>query len=154
MSKHTTQHNTKIVSNSLQDTQEVARSIVCHAQPHRDTAFVLALNGELGAGKTQVAKAIARTFGVERTIQSPTFVIMKSYPLTHPLFSVLYHFDWYRIAEKQEVDRLGWSTIVKNPEAFVVVEWAENCEQALPNTTVRMDIEVISDTQRNIILFQ
>ena len=148
MSKHT------IVSNSLQDTQEVAQSIVRSAHPHTDTAFVLALNGELGAGKTQVAKSVAHSFGVERTIQSPTFVLMKSYPLSHPLFSVLYHFDWYRVATKREVDGLGWRTIVRNTQAFVIVEWAENCEAALPSTALYMDIEVVSANQRKITLFQ
>ena len=143
----------EFVSNALRDTQEVAQSVVRCARPHRDRAFVLALNGELGAGKTQVAKAISRAFGVERVIQSPTFVIMKSYPLSHPLFSVLYHFDWYRITSKAEIDGLGWGAITQNPKAFVVVEWAENCELALPSTTLYMNIEVVSTTQRRITLF-
>ena len=153
MSKHTTQQSIEIVSNSLQDTQKVAQSIVRCARPHRDNAFVLALNGELGAGKTQVAKVVAHSFGIERTIQSPTFVIMKSYLLSHPLFSVLYHFDWYRVATKEEIDGLGWGVIAQNKKAFVVVEWAENCDSALPSNALHMDIEVMSAHQRKIILF-
>ena len=152
MSKHAIQYSKEFVSNTVRDTEEVAQSVVRCAHPHRETAFVLALNGELGAGKTQVAKAIAHAFGVDRVIQSPTFVIMKSYPLSHPLFSVLYHFDWYRVAEKQEVDNLGWDAIMRNTKAFVVVEWAERCEAVLPDTTLYMSIEVVSDNQRNITL--
>jgi tRNA threonylcarbamoyladenosine biosynthesis protein TsaE len=96
----------------------------------------LGLYGELGAGKTTFMKYFARFFGIEETIQSPTFVIEKIYKLENQDFDHLVHIDAYRLEDSNELEILGWSDIVKNPRNIVCIEWADRVETLLPKEKI------------------
>ena len=95
-------------------------------------ATVLALHGNLGAGKTTFTQALARALGVTDTVTSPTFVVRKDYETTHPLWSQLLHFDMYRIESLAELAPLRFADALMQPATLVVVEWAERIHEALP----------------------
>lgn len=136
-------------SDSAQSTQEAAASIVGGMRP-ADHASVIALRGDLGAGKTQFAKGAARSLGIERTVTSPTFLIMRSYEASKGSWKRLFHLDCYRIEDPQELRALGWDEIVANPENLVLVEWAERVSAILPEGTVWVQMDITSPTERAI----
>lgn len=103
--------------------------------------IVLAMNGNLGAGKTTLTKGLGRALGIKRTINSPTFTIMKVYEGTMPL----YHLDVYRI-ENSETD-------FELEEYFEldgvsVVEWADNINDLLPPKTIYLNFIINEEGYR------
>lgn len=107
---------------------------------HAGTPLVLALRGELGAGKSTLARAIARGAGVEGPIPSPTFNLLFRYP--SPRGIEIVHLDLYRLERPEEVWALGWSELPDERE-IVMIEWPERAEDLLP--TARWEIELIED---------
>ncbi len=90
--------------------------------------LVIALTGELGAGKTTLAQAICRGYGVTAPVTSPTYAIVHEY--TSPR-SPVFHIDLYRIERVEELEQIGWSDIVRS-NALVIVEWPERAGELLP----------------------
>ena len=86
----------------------------------------VALWGELGAGKTTLARAILTALGVTEEVPSPTFTLVQSYD-THPKVS---HYDFYRLKSGRELDELGFDDALS--EGAVLVEWPERAPEALP----------------------
>ncbi len=138
---------------SEKEVEKIAEGLARNAEQKRDGAFVLALSGELGAGKTFFVKAIARSFGVREVVNSPTFLIMKKYKLNNERFSYLYHFDCYRVLNAKEIEALGWREIISKKDAFVAVEWPENIKSILPESHTRVEIQSPELKVRNIIIF-
>jgi len=150
MSKeNSTNAPTSYGSDSAETTQAAASSIV-GSMPAVSGASIIALSGDLGAGKTQFAKGVARALGIARTITSPTFLIMRSYKASLGPWEHLFHLDCYRLEDPQELRVLGWDEIVANPKNLIVVEWAERVSALLPPSTVWVELEVVSPTKRTI----
>ena len=95
-------------------------------------ACVVGLYGDLGAGKTAFTKAVAKYLGVQKKINSPTFVIMKKYPVKARSHKFLFHLDAYRLKNSRELEALGWGEITANPEHLIFIEWPENVKKAMP----------------------
>ena len=116
-----------------------------------DGASVLALQGDLGVGKTSLTKAIARVLGIEDHVTSPTFVIMKSYPIPPPhQFSTLTHIDAYRIESDDELRVLGFEELLREPKRLMVIEWPERISGQIPPHAVHVRIEIGSNGERTI----
>ena len=96
-------------------------------------ATVLALSGELGAGKTTLTQEIGRLLGIVKTMVSPTFVIMKKYELKKGEYKWknLIHIDAYRMEKSQELFNLGWQEARDNEENLIIVEWPEKVPECL-----------------------
>lgn len=94
---------------------------------------VIALFGQLGAGKTTFVQALAKALGVAQTITSPSFVYLKTYPLPKPM-AELVHVDLYRLAS---VDDIGSTHLFDylSPRYITVVEWPERIQSILPPHT-------------------
>ena len=101
-------------------------------------ATVVALQGELGSGKTAFAKALGKMMGIDEHIVSPTFVIMKSYEIDWKGFKKLIHIDAYRLESESELLSLGWNKLVANPEHLILIEWPERVESILPKDSRRI----------------
>lgn len=116
-------------------------------------AAIVGLYGELGSGKTTFIKFLAEAFGIKETIQSPTFVIMKSFSLSlFPSFNKLIHVDAYRIEKEEEMLKLGWQEIISNPQNLILVEWPERISEIMPPHT-RIFFEYgSSENERKIII--
>ena len=105
-------------------------------------ALVLALMGELGAGKTMFSKGFAQILGI-KNITSPTFLVIKKYRISGKIAKkigkkALYHIDCYRIRGSKDLIELDWKEIVENSENIVLIEWAEKIKSILPKYAVRL----------------
>lgn len=125
---------------SIEETNELAEKLAKLVEP-QDT---ITLEGDLGAGKTTFTKAFAKGLEIKRTVNSPTFTIMKQYNGRLPLN----HLDVYRLADSDE--DIGWDEIFYG-EAVTVVEWAHLIEDVLPMERLNVVIKQINETERQFI---
>lgn len=132
----------------LSDIDAFARNVIENL-PDTEGATVLALKGDLGAGKTTLTQAIGRALGVAHTIPSPTFLVMRSYATDHPRFKKLVHIDAYRIEDPNEIDVLGFADLLKEKGTLVIVEWPEKL-QSLPQGTVVLELKIAGKIERTI----
>ena len=108
---------------------------------------VLLLSGDLGAGKTQLTKGIARGLGVAEPVTSPTFNIL----LVHEGRIPLYHFDLYRLETSDQLDEIDyWGTL--EADGVAVVEWGDRFADALPADGVNVRIHITGDDTRELAL--
>ncbi len=133
----------EFLSKTAQDTKELAESIAKVLEP----GAVLALYGELGAGKTAITRFIVEALGVVARVQSPTFVILRNYRGTD--FTV-FHADLYRLTSFREAIGIGLEDLFSTPKAITIIEWPELVESILPERTIRIKFEYIDDTIRKI----
>ncbi|MES2007196.1 MAG: tRNA (adenosine(37)-N6)-threonylcarbamoyltransferase complex ATPase subunit type 1 TsaE [Patescibacteria group bacterium] len=103
-------------------------------------AALITLSGDLGAGKTTFVQALARELGIERVVQSPTYVLMKSYELKNQAFTKLVHIDAYRLNNGDEFAALEPASFLLDEDALVCVEWPERIEGALPRPDVALKL--------------
>lgn len=128
---------------------EVAGEVLA-ALPGRAGATVIALSGDLGAGKTTLTQAIARKLGVTESVISPTFVIMKEYSVSSGQYARLVHIDAYRLESSAELERLGWREILADAGTLVLIEWPEKVPEAIPTDALRVSLTHRSDDEREI----
>lgn len=108
--------------------------------PHVTGATIIALSGDLGAGKTTFAQGIARALGVEEAVASPTFVIEKIYELTGQKWHRLIHIDAYRLEGEHELEVLGWSEVAQDRNNIIVIEWPEMVAKLISEDAMRIKI--------------
>jgi tRNA threonylcarbamoyladenosine biosynthesis protein TsaE len=110
--------------------------------------LIVTLSGDLGAGKTTLAQAICRGYGVVEPVTSPTFALVHRYDAPR---SPVYHLDLYRLRGPDELTNIGWDEIVSS-QSLVLVEWPERAIGALP-PHVPIDLEHdAADEHRRILL--
>jgi tRNA threonylcarbamoyladenosine biosynthesis protein TsaE len=112
---------------------------------------VLALSGNLGAGKTVFVKALAQALGVKENITSPTFVLMKVYDLPAGKIKKLVHLDCYRLEGREDLIDIGLGDYLASPEIVIVIEWADKVLN-LPASTINIKIDYGQDNQRRIVI--
>lgn len=128
---------------------EIAALLLGKLKP-ANNATVVALAGDLGAGKTTLTQAIARALGIKETVISPTFVIMKSYKLSDSVFSTLVHIDAYRLNSAKELLRLGWDELISNPKNLILIEWPERVSEIIPKDATKIYLAHVDEKTRNI----
>ncbi len=124
---------------------KVIEEVLKLAEGVRDEALVLALHGDLGAGKTTFTQTLARVLGVTETVTSPTFVIMKNYATENERWSQLVHIDAYRLDAAEELQILGFADWLNKVENIVCVEWAEKVSDLLPRKTFDLNFSFEGD---------
>ena len=108
---------------------------------------VLVLSGDLGAGKTQLTKGLARGLGVAEPVTSPTFNLL----LVHEGRIPLYHFDLYRLDAAEQLEDLDyWGTL--EADGVSVVEWGDRFPESVPDDCVIVRIHIADDTARALAL--
>lgn len=117
---------------TLTELADIAREMLASCV-QKETATVIALTGDLGVGKTAFTKEFAKLLGVSHEVTSPTFVIVKSYPIAnHPFFKTLTHIDAYRIESEDEMRVLGFVELLNDPTQLICIEWPEKIQNSIP----------------------
>ena len=103
---------------------------------------IIALQGDLGAGKTAFVQGFMKALGVKHRITSPTFLIIRKYKLSDKrqaagnMFHHAFHLDLYRIRKPRELLALGFKKIISDPRNIVLIEWPEVIKKLLPKNTI------------------
>ena len=112
---------------------------------------VVAMHGNLGAGKTVIARGFARGLGITEAVSSPTYTIVQEYEIPDT-FQRFYHLDLYRIADENAALGFGVDEFLSDPEAWTLLEWPIRIEKILPPEVIHLYIEAIDDQTRSIRL--
>lgn len=132
----------KITTHSEMETLEIAQNFESEKFPN----MIICLNGELGSGKTLFTKGIANGLGIEDTITSPTFTIIKEY-LDGEM--PLYHMDVYRLdGDTSEVGIEDYFT----KGGIVVIEWANTIKDILPEERLDIKFKISGENSRTLII--
>lgn len=132
------------ITHSPEETQAVAVKLAKEVSGRA----IIALHGDLGAGKTCFVHGIARELQISKTITSPTFTVINEYMGKHPL----YHMDLYRISNPDQLISLGLDDYF-DLDGITVIEWAERAGSLLPENTIHIYFKVLDDPDsRKIIL--
>jgi len=129
-------------SHSPQETTNLAKKIATQLKGGE----VLALSGNLGAGKTLFAQGIARGLKIKKNVNSPTFALMKIYSIPSSLNSnknaqIFCHIDAYRLNSEEELITIGALDFLGQKEAITLIEWAEKINKILPEDHISVKIE-------------
>jgi tRNA threonylcarbamoyladenosine biosynthesis protein TsaE len=130
---------------SPEETQKIAEFFASKFK----SGGVVALSGELGAGKTTFVQGFAKGLGVQGKIISPTFLIIRQYPIPDQK-NFFYHIDLYRI-EKVKLEDLGLKEILTDPGNIVVIEWPERIID-FSDYNLKINIESGNESLRNILV--
>jgi tRNA threonylcarbamoyladenosine biosynthesis protein TsaE len=133
----------ELESRSVDDTLTIGRVIGRRLVP----GAILALVGELGAGKTHLVKGLAAGLGVSdaRVVNSPTFVLVNEYAGRMPVL----HLDAYRLHAADELEALGFDEMCAAP-AVVIVEWADRVSDLIPPRGIWIHMQVTGEMTRRI----
>ena len=131
-----------IITNSAAETRELGKRLAEKLK----AGDVILLTGELGAGKSELARGIAKGLGVAETVTSPSFTILNVYESGR---TPLYHFDWYRLESEEELYELGMGESRGGP-GIALVEWPERCPDANPADCLRVRITAEGENTRKI----
>ncbi len=136
---------------SIDEIEKIAQEIYNHiGGGNGEMAQVVALDGELGAGKTTLTQRIAKLFGVQADVISPTFTIMKKYETNDKNFKNLIHIDAYRLDKEDELTNLGWSEMLRDKDNLIIIEWPERVANLIPQNSIVIKLEHIDEGKRSI----
>lgn len=132
----------KFTSHSEEETLELAQNFESEKFPN----MVICLNGELGSGKTLFVKGVAQALGINESITSPTFTIVKEY-LEGEMN--LYHFDVYRL--DGNTDGIGIEEYFEK-NGIVIIEWANTISDVLPKERLDIKFKVVGENKRVLVI--
>lgn len=123
-------------STSSAETKRIGAAFArtCAAKAPKNRALVVALKGDLGAGKTTFVQGFFKGLAARGRATSPTFILMRRTPLSHPRFKNIFHIDAYRTANLRAVRTLGIKDILRDPSAVVLIEWADRIARIVPKS--------------------
>ena len=134
-----------IKTNSARETRAIGEKLASCLRP----GDVILLQGDLGAGKSEFARGIARGLGINGPIPSPSFTILNEYDEGR---LPLYHFDWYRIEDPMEIAEMGMNEQLLG-SGVAVIEWGEKAEAFLPERLLAVDIRKTNNENSREISF-
>ncbi len=129
-------------SHSAEETEAIAAELAAELAP----GDVVALVGDLGAGKTVFARGLARALGVQEPVHSPTFTLIHEYQGRWPVF----HVDLYRLAGVAEAESLGLEEYFEAP-GVTIIEWADRAASLLPARAIRCEIRAGAGPTERVI---
>jgi len=146
--------NRTIITTSAQETQgfgqKMADSLVEERKNGIIQPAIFCLYGELGAGKTTFTQGFVKGLGIATRLLSPTFIIVRRYSI-ETLQSFLYHIDLYRVKSEADFKGLGLREIFADPQAIILIEWAERLSM-LPKVRTDIIFKVVNDEEREIVI--
>ncbi len=129
-------------SHSIAQTQRIGRALAAQLQADD----VLVMLGDMGAGKSEFTRGLARGLGVTGYVTSPTFTILQVYDSGR---LPLYHFDWYRLSNPEELYELSMDEYLQNG-GVAVIEWPSRAQEAVPESYLEVELCPTGDDSRRI----
>jgi len=141
----------KIITNTQKETKKlgenIARMVVEKKAPR-----IIALEGDLGGGKTTFTRGFAKGLGIKEKILSPTFVLFRKFRIPNSEFIYFFHVDCYRVEHPKEIFKLGFNKILHDERHIIVIEWAEKIEKFLPKKFLKIKFKILGNTKREIVI--
>lgn len=137
----------KIITNNVKETEKFALNFAKKLK----AGDIVLLNGDLGTGKTVIAKSICNFFNVDNEVTSPTFTLLKSYN-TSGKIDKINHFDLYRLKNVSELDNIGFTDVIYEDNSISLIEWPEIAASVLPKTCITIEISKIDNDKREICI--
>ena len=147
----------EFISNSAAETKKFAGEFAKKLKP----GDILALYGNLGAGKTTFIQGLVASLGYRGKVFSPTFIFVRPYKISEPgtasrdqekKIRIFYHIDLYRIEEPADLKTIGIEEFLNENDSVSAIEWPERIENGLPERTVKIKIESIDENTRRLII--
>ncbi len=140
------------LSHSVEETQLFAQKIIeKHLSLTRHFPLVIALQGELGVGKTQFVKGVASLLSINNNVSSPTYTLMKEYPYQTPKYTgILYHLDTWRLPDPKELESTLHLKSLMQPGNIIAIEWAGKAQQLLKSYEKEFPILVINIEEKDL----
>lgn len=142
-----------VITKNQKETQKIATELAKKIVKKKSgKALVLALEGELGTGKTTFIKGFSKALGVREKVLSPTFVLIHKHKINIKdiKYRKLYHIDAYRLKSEKDLLKLGIKEIFSNPENIVLIEWAGRVKKMIPKTAIWIHFNHLSENSRKI----
>ena len=133
----------KYISHSLADTEKIAEKLSAELQP----GSIITLSGKLGTGKTCFVQMLAKQFGVNGYINSPSYTILNQYQGKY----TIYHLDFYRLDSLEQILEIGVDEIIYG-QGITFIEWPELIEPILPKNCIKVYFRYLDETSREIII--
>lgn len=131
-----------MISRSAQETRNIGERLSMQLNP----GDVVLLEGDLGTGKSELARGIARGLGIQGAVPSPSFTILNAYDEGR---CPLYHFDWYRIEDANEIYEMGMEEQLGG-DGIALIEWSERAKECLPEKLLKIEISTIDENTREM----
>lgn len=131
-----------MISRSAKETRAIGQQLATVLK----AGDVVLLDGDLGAGKSELARGVARGLGIDGAVPSPSFTILNAYDEGR---IPLYHFDWYRIEDANEIYEMGMEEQLGG-DGIALIEWSEKAEECLPAKRLRISICTIDENTREL----
>ncbi len=134
----------RFYSHSVKETQKIGQALAHQLKP----GDVLLMLGDMGVGKSEFTRGLARGLGVTGYVTSPTFTILQVHDEGR---LPLYHFDWYRLSDVEELYELSMDEYLYG-EGVAVIEWPSKAEEAIPETYLQVELIPQGEEERTIVL--
>lgn len=142
---------------NLEELRAVAEAFLgkIAGNPQKETATVVGLSGDLGAGKTAFTKCVASILGITEVVTSPTFILEKVYIIPRgsvlgERFLKLIHIDAYRLEGGKEMRALDWDALLLDEHNLILIEWPEQVKDAMPEDMVNLTFEYAGEGVRQV----
>lgn len=135
---------TKYQSKSEKETKQIAANLA-----RQFDHGVIALTGELGAGKTTFVQGFAKGLGVKEKIISPTFVLIRQHQIPKSK-KMLFHIDLYRLEGEKHFNDLGLKDFINDSNHLILIEWAEKVKNLLPKNIIWIFFKTVNKQTRSI----
>ena len=134
----------KHISYTIDEINSIAKEILSLDNCSKIYVFI----GEMGSGKTTLIKSLVKELGYKGNVNSPTFSIINEYSNGNKIF----HFDFYRINDKNELLDLGIEEYI-NSDHWCFIEWPDLVIEMLPEGFIKLNLETISENERKITIY-
>ena len=134
------------VSHSQEQTQRLGVRLA----PFLPAICVVALQGDMGAGKTHFAKGVGLGWGAAQELRSPTFTMLQEHRRDPDTGARLYHADLYRAERAADLESIGLRELIEDNDGVVLIEWPERAAGVIPPDAIRVRFDVTSGTKRNL----